>query len=322
VHYGLVVLNKTRRLGLRKLIQASHGDKPVTTTGIGYRLGPWINAAGRINHANMAVSLMLATTEAEAEQFTQQLGETNTQRQEQTETMFKEAKQQAHGQAHQRVLFIYGEEWPLGLVGLVAGKLVSEFNKPTFVMTKNNDEISGSGRSLKGLNMITNLQHIDHLFSRYGGHAMACGFTLKQETTIEQFSDTFIKQTESIIAELDPRAQMNVAAELELKQVNWELIEQLDLLQPFGEQNPEPQFLIKQVKVKDFQTVGNNQNHLRLVLTDNSGKAIKAIAFGFGDYSKQLSLGDSINIVCKLSINEWNGNREIQITINAFPENV
>lgn len=319
VHYGLIVLNKTRNRGLRALIKATHNDgASVTTTGIGYRLGPWINAAGRIDHANMAVSLLLADTEEKASEFTQKLGETNAQRQLQTEKMFQQAKAQAEQQVTEPVLHVFHEDWALGLVGLVAGKLVNAFHKPAFVMTANKGEVSGSGRSLTGLNMIATLQQMDPTFSRYGGHAMACGFTLKKDITTEQFAQHFIELAKPILAELDSTPKLNISATLALSDINWELVQQLDLLQPFGEQNPEPQFLLDNVSVKDWQLVGAAQQHLRLQVTDTTGKVVKAIAFGSGDIAKKLSVGCRISVVCKLGVNQWNGNKEIQISVSQI----
>jgi len=319
VKYGLVVLNKTKRLGLQKLVAATHKPgTPVTTTGIGYKIGPWINAAGRIDHANMAVKLMLAEDAATADDSVQKLADANTSRQDQTETMFQEAKAEASTQTDQPVIFVYGQHWPIGLIGLVAGKLVSAFHKPTFVMTENKGEVFGSGRSVEGVNLIATLQQLDSLFARYGGHAMACGFSLKTTTSREQFAQAFTDKAAGALAECDPVKRITVAAVLNIKDITWDFIEQLDTLQPWGEKNPEPLFKLDQVTIKDFQTVGATQKHLKLVLTDQSGSIVKAIAFGMGDKADALSLGAPISLICTLGVNQWNGNKEIQLTVKEL----
>lgn len=320
VKYGLIVLNKTRRPGLQALIKATHNDDTsVDTTTIGYRIGPWLNAAGRMDHANVAVQLLLETDPAMIEKYVEQLRETNERRKSETEIMFTAAKQQAAVQADP-VLYSFGADWPLGLVGLVAGKLVSQFQKPAFVMTENNSEISGSGRSVPGLNMIETLQGIDHLFTKYGGHAMACGFTLKPNVSREEFAETFNTAVAETIAALEAVRVIDVVAEIQPKDITWELVNQLEQLRPFGQENLEPKFLLCGVTVVDFQTVGKTNAHLRMVVSDGQGKTVKAIGFGFGKMVDTLQLHDTLSIVCTLSINHWNGNSEIQMVIEHIEQ--
>lgn len=314
--YGLIVLNKTRRVGLCHLIAATHKPgTPVTTSTISFRIGPWLNAAGRIDHANVAVKVLLSDNAAEAERYVQTLAETNTERQAQTERMFAEAKDQAALQTDQPVMAVYGEHWPLGLIGLVAGKLVTEFHKPAFVMTENQGAIFGSGRSVAGVDLIKTLQQIDGLFERYGGHAMACGFTLKASITRADFVREFAQAAAQSLAAVPPEKIVAVAAELHLANVNWQLMEQLEQLEPFGEQNPEPLFSLANVTVSDYQTVGARDQHLRLVLSDSSGKKLKAIAFGMGERAQHLTLGQPVQAIGFVHINQWNGNREIQFQV-------
>ncbi|EKD79572.1 MAG: hypothetical protein ACD_41C00033G0003 [uncultured bacterium] len=318
VKYGLVVLNKTKRLGLQQLIQATH--KPgtaVTPSSIGYRIGPWINAAGRIDHANVAVQLLLAEQADQAQQQVETLAKTNTLRQDQTETMFQAAKLQAETQLEQPVLFTYGENWPLGLVGLVAGKLVTAFHKPAFVMTTNQGQIFGSGRSVTGVNLIKTLQSIDSCFARYGGHAMACGFSLVDTVSREQFAEQFQQAVRSQIEALPTEHVVPLAADLAITDITWDLVEQLDAMQPWGEGNPEPLFGLRTVPVKDFQTVGSTSKHLRLVLGDEA-HSIKAIAFGFGAKADTLQLGDTISLIGRIGVNEWNGHKDLQFVVEDW----
>lgn len=322
VKYGLVVLNKTRRMGLQHLIASTHKPGDAVTTGsIAFRIGPWINAAGRVDHANAAVDLLLAEESATAEVFVKKLDDTNRSRQALTQKMFTEAKNQISDQTDNQVVYAYAEEWPLGLVGLVAGKLVSAVGKPAFVLTKNAEamnaeEISGSGRSVEGVNMISLLQSMPEMFERYGGHAMACGFTLAKGITPEQFHAKFVEAAAPLLATVQPGPVLTIDAELKLTDINWDLVEQLDQLEPFGEKNPRPQFLVRDAVVKDFQAVGATNSHLRFLLTDAEKKVtVKAIAFGFGDRAEKISLGSTLTAICELSINQWNGNREIQLQI-------
>lgn len=317
VKYGLIVLNKTKRVGLQHLIQSTHKPSDViTTSSIAYRIGPWINAAGRVDHANVAVDLLLSPDRATAEVAVKKLEETNRSRQAQTQQMFVQAQAQAADQTDNPVIYVYSADWPLGLVGLVAGKLVSALGKPVFVLTRNAEEISGSGRSVEGVNLIALLQSMPTMFERYGGHAMACGFTLTAKTTPEQFYQRFSEAAGPIVKTIEPGPTLIIDGELQLADITWDLVEQLEQLEPFGEKNPRPQFLISNVKVKDFQTVGATNTHLRLLLTDQTGTNQKpAIAFGFGSMAEHISLDARITIVCELGINQWNGNREIQLQV-------
>lgn len=317
--YGLIVLNKTKRTGLRKLIEATHrAGVPVTTGTIAFRIGPWINAAGRMDHANVAVKLLLAETESEAEQYVQKLGETNTERQVQTEKIFSEAKAQCEAQSQSFMSIAYGEDWPLGLIGLVAGKLVSAFHRPAFVFTQHEGLIYGSGRSVAPVDLIHTLQQIEELFDRYGGHAMACGFTLKKEYTIKAFTKAFVEAARTSLKNLPREKIITLAGEISLSEITWQLLEQLEWLEPFGEQHPQPLFRIRQAIVKDLQVVGADGKHLRLLLSDDSGATMKAIAFGMGEKIEGLSLGQRCDVIGYLNVNQWNGNREIQIEVKEI----
>ena len=322
MRYGLIVLNKTRRVGLRSLIAATHKpDTPIDATTIGFRIGPWINAAGRMGHANVAAELLMETDPAKAEQYVVELKDTNDERRRQTESMFKEAKAQVEDDNEHPIVQVFADNWPLGLVGLVAGKLVSAFHKPAFVMTSNNGEISGSGRSVDGLNMMEVLQSLDHLFLKYGGHAMACGFTLEATVTPEQFLEEFSAAAEDIIATLNPVKEYTLACELQLADINWDLVNQLELLQPFGQENPEPMFIINNVQLTDFAAVGKTSNHLRLTIGDGGSAQVKAIGFGFGEMAEQLEVGQSISVAATIGINHWNGNSTIQLQIKHIEPN-
>ncbi|MFA6475203.1 MAG: single-stranded-DNA-specific exonuclease RecJ [Patescibacteria group bacterium] len=318
VKYGLVVLNKTHRLGLQALIAATHKPAALVTTGsIAFKIGPWINAAGRIDHANMAVALLLAESTEQATLEAQNLSDTNTSRQEQTETMYQEAKLQADTQTDQPVVFVFADAWPIGLIGLVAGKLVSKFHKPAFVMTLNQGKVFGSGRSVPGVDLIHTLQRMSDKFASYGGHAMACGFSLLSDVTRDIFSKQFLITVADQLAALPTEHVIELAAELTVSEVTWDFFEQLQQLEPWGEGNREPLFKLNDVPVKDFQVLGQKQNHLRLVLGDDKYQ-LKVIAFGYGDKAEQLHLGDKINLVGHIGMNVWNDRKDLQFMVEDW----
>jgi single-stranded-DNA-specific exonuclease len=172
----------------------------------------------------------------------------------------------------------------------------------------------GSGRSIEEFNLIKNIQKCSDLLLRYGGHAQACGFTL-EINNLEKFKKKF---TQIVIEELkdkDLRKTLDIEAEIKIEDVNWDLMNALEQFKPFGEENPKPRFLLSRVKILDWQLVGADGNHLRLFLTHDNIKSMKAIGFGLGHWSEKLEIGKCIDMVSELDINEWNGNRELQIKI-------
>ncbi len=199
---------------------------------------------------------------------------------------------------------------------------MTEFNRPAFVLTENQGSIFGSGRSVPGVDLIRTLQQIDSLFDRYGGHAMACGFTLKKTTSQAAFTEAFCKTAQTslvaVAAANFSEKKITVAAELTLADLTWQFIEQLEWLEPFGEANPEPLFAFPNVLLADWQALGARQQHLRMLLSDAKGKTVKAIAFGMGDKVSNLAIGNQLTIIGTVGVNEWNGNREIQVCVSEM----
>lgn len=315
VKYGLIVLNKTKRVGVKKLL-ASCGNNfsEVDAQIIGFRLGPRLNAAGRLDHANTAYQLLATNDEAEADDLVKQLNESNAKRQKITGQMIKQSENQIEQHKDKPAIFAFNEDWSIGVLGLVAGKVADEKNKPTFVVTENNGEISGSGRSIKELNIIETIQECEEFLARFGGHAQACGFTLKPDADYEAFKEKFSGLVEKKLKGKDLRKELNIEAELELKDLNWELMNELEKFKPFGEANHKPKFLLKNVAVSDWQLVGKNNDHLRMVVAKDS-IVKQCIGFGFGKIANDLQRGLPIDMVFELDINEWNGSRELQIQI-------
>ncbi|MFC1598128.1 single-stranded-DNA-specific exonuclease RecJ, partial [Patescibacteria group bacterium] len=172
--YGLIVLQKNMRLGLRKLNEViGVNAKEIDTTTIGFKIGPHINAAGRVDHANMAFEMIIEEDEEKAAQMAADLGKTNKERQKISERLAREALAQAKEQKDEFIIIVDGDDWPVGMVGLVAGKVSSEFNRPAFIISRMGDEVIGSGRSIEHFDIVEALQSMDELFSKYGGHPMA-----------------------------------------------------------------------------------------------------------------------------------------------------
>ncbi|MCX6740283.1 MAG: single-stranded-DNA-specific exonuclease RecJ [Candidatus Parcubacteria bacterium] len=321
VKYGLVVLNKTKRIGL-KLLAEKAGVWPVTekelmnSENIGYVLGPRINAAGRMDHANSAYELLLTEDKQEAITLVDNLEQSNRKRQTMTDKIMEEVKKEVADIDKQLLIIAEGSNWPLGIIGLAAGKIKDKFNRPILIITKSLAKVAGSGRSIPEFNMIKALDKVADCFKIYGGHAQAAGFTLKSRKYLADFKKRI---TEIALQELqgkDLSERMEIEAELNLQDLNWDLFEQLEKFEPFGASNPKPLFLVKNLRVENVRTVGGDNKHLKLFLKhDNMVKSFEAIGFGMGNLISEIRYEDLVDIVCEINLNEFNGTRKLELRL-------
>lgn len=329
--YGLIVLNKTRRIGMKKLLKQirlmDNDDvlkRELDAHSIAFHIAPRINAAGRINHANVGYNLMMATNGAEAIDLAYELDQNNNERRTLTDTFVNEAIKQVNGiQEESPILFVFSDDWSTGIVGLIASRIKEKYDKPTIAMTSNNGHIMGSGRSIKGFDMIGALQDISDYFAKFGGHPMACGFTLADKEKKDDFQTSLIKIFTQKTKELDVTPVIDIDAEVDLEDVNWELYDVLDKFKPFGQANPEPTYLAQGLTIHSMKPVGKDGKHLTIMVKHKTGKIKKTIGWQLcnekagdkKDWSKELQIGDKIDLVFEIGVNEWNGNRELQLTI-------
>lgn len=316
VKYGLVVLRKTRRLGIQELVkQIGITQESLDSNAVGFMIGPRLNAAGRLEHANTAYELLLTEDREEAERIAVGLGKTNQDRQRMTEKIVSLAKKQIGEVKDEKILFAIGDGWIPGIVGLVAGRLLEEYSRPVLIMgAKENGEIVGSGRSIPSFDVTRALIETRDLLDHFGGHAVACGFSLSSGK-LDDFKKRMTKLAEAKIKTGDMVKCIQIDTEVRLKEVNWGLVELLNQFEPFGEDNTQPRFVAYGLTVMDLQKVGNDGKHLRLVVKHDE-EIEKIIAFGIGNtWGNQLKIGDVVDVVFELSIHEWNGNREIQLKL-------
>ena len=315
VKYGLVVLNKTKRLGILKLIEKIGNHVTVIDERmVGWQISPRLNAAGRLNHASSAYQLLLTENAAEADQLAIEINQTNQQRQQITDKINLEAKEKIGKVDKQKILIVVGENWPTGVVGLVAGRLTDNHHLPSLVISRYNGEIIGSGRSIAEFNLIEAIQKCDECLSRYGGHGQAAGFTLKDEKSLAKFIEKITKLAETKLKEKELKPILEIDSEINLNQLDWQLVEEIEKFIPYGEENPKPKFLIKDLTIIDCQLVGQDGKHLRLTIGDDQISK-KAIGFSFGEWFSRIKKGDKIDLISEIEINEWNGNRELQLKI-------
>jgi len=330
VLYGLTVLNKTRNIGLKYLLKAAglfdeagKQKRVFDTHTIGFQVAPRINAAGRMDHANVAFELLMAETEEEAASLADQLNKNNIDRQKLTDQIVSEARKQIKetGQKDNAIIFVYGESWATGIVGLIASRIKDEFGKPTIAMGCNNGMITGSGRSVKGFNLIEALKTMPEFFHKFGGHPQACGFSLKDKGSFEEFKTTLLAKAVVGTKDIDLAPQISIDAEVDLDEVNWKLFDLLQKFEPFGVGNDEPLYAATNLTVMGVRPVGTDGKHLQIQVKHNSHVVRKTIAFGFGNEEKHpecwkdLKAGEKIDLAFTVGVNEWNGNRELQLQV-------
>ncbi len=314
-------MNKTRRAGIKAL--ANVAGVPlgsISSYHLGFVFGPRMNAAGRLEHAARSLELMMTSDAARADQIARELDALNKQRQADQARIFASAGIIAEGYPDDPVLVLAGEDWNHGIVGIVASKLVERYRKPALVMQIMGDTTKGSARSLGTFNLVEALRVVSEDLIKFGGHHFAAGYTLST-ANIDKLRLDLNNYARSI--GLTQALETKVGFDLDLadfKPVDWDLLEQLELLEPFGNANPKPRFESKQVKITDMSWVGAQKNHLRIKVTDEGGNNLQGIAFSKLEQHKDIAVGDSIDIVYQVDRNEFNGRSSLQILVQNIVE--
>lgn len=313
VSFGLKVLNKTRWPGIKALLDAA-GIYPgkLDTYSMGFIIAPRINAAGRIKHADIAFRLLISENILEAQNLAIELNDLNSHRQMLTEQILSEARAQVELTPDKKVLLAAGQNWPKGVVGLVAGKLVEEFGKPVLVMEKGESMATGSGRSTSNFDLVAALTYAKPLLSKYGGHTQAAGFTLPVEN-IDSLHQKLLEYAEA--HQLDnTEPVLELDAELMIEQINWDTYGYLERFAPFGFGNPKPKFASYNFVINDYRLIGAQNQHLKLKV-GKDGKYFDAIAFRQGFLFSKIKPGMKIDLAYELDCNEWNGSKDLQLKI-------
>ncbi len=314
VKYGLIVLNKTNRLGLRVLCEESKITMgAIDTRTIYYQLGPRLNVASRMDHANTALALVLSEDRQGAQKISQDLNRINSERQKMVDGAAQKLKADFGPDPKERVMIGYGTDWPVGILGLIAGKLRDEYQRPALAITQQADGLVGSGRSNEQLNLVELFTRLAPLLSRYGGHRRAAGFAISDINKLKDFIAAAETAAKDLMGKEMLPDELLIEAEIDLSDVTWDLQENLEQFAPFGEGNPSPLFLLKNLTIDNFQWLGQNNKHLKLVA---SGREF--IHFCAGDECKNLRIGSKIDVVAEVGVNQWNGTKELQLKIVAI----
>ena len=335
VYHGIKAIENTDNIGLNALLARNElKGKPLSCYHLGFIIGPCLNASGRLDTAGRAIELLMETDEAKALAMANELVELNGQRKTMTQTGIDRAKEQIESSdlKNDRVLVIYIPELHESLAGIVAGRIRETYNKPVLVITDAEEGAKGSGRSIPAYNMFEELTAVKDVFTKFGGHPMAAGVSL-EKSKIDELRRRLNENC--TLTEDDMQEIIKIDCDMPLSYITEGLIDSIDLLAPFGTGNSKPLFALKNIPVQKMAYMGKEGQYLRMSLETEKGETMTALMFrGVEDFERSVeekygeaswqglfsgnSNGVTMDIVYEPSINEFRGNRSIQIIIENF----
>ena len=316
VKKGLELLKTTKNEGLHALMQCTGVDTAnLNTYHIGFVIGPCINAGGRLDTAKRALELLNASNRREAVTLAADLKELNDSRKEMTEEGVEEAVRQIESSSWKddQVLVVYLPKCHESIAGIIAGRIKERYYRPTFVLTKGETGVKGSGRSIEAYDMFAEMSRCRELFTKFGGHKLAAGLSLEEEKV-----EVFRKRINELADLTEEDLQMKVSIDMRLPfpYINEELIHELKILEPFGKGNGKPLFAESKLRVIQPRIFGKNRNVLKCRLEDQQGNQMEAVYFGeVEDCLRQMEKKQIMSFTYYPSINEYMGRRTIQLTI-------
>lgn len=339
VKSGLKILNTSKRLGLNELIKVSkiNSGRELEAWNIGWQIGPRLNAASRLSHANSAFALLTTTDPSEAQELATELNQRNISRQQITEEIISQVELQIDKNNLPNLIVGVAQEdqiWNEGVIGLVAGKIAEKYYRPTLIITRLIEEaefdpiakklvpkkvaLKGSGRSVEELNLIQAIESCSSNLDKYGGHPMACGFSIKSEESLRQFIAAIQKIAEEKIDKAALVPKLKIEAELDFAAINLKLAETISALAPYGQNNQQPRFVSYDLRIDDIVTMGFDNQHIKIRFSKfntetKNAQAFWALAFGGASNYKEYKIGDRVDLVYYLEVNDFNGRREAQL---------
>ncbi len=317
VKHGLKSLSKTKRPGLRALLEVSGlGEKELTVGRLLFWAAPRINAAGRLGDANRAVQLMTTENLPESLKLARELDEENRQRQDLQQSMVDEAIMKVNAEIDlekEKAIVLWDDNWHEGVIGIVASKIKETYHRPAVIISLSNGTGKGSARSVKGFDLYENLTECRELLDGYGGHPMAAGLTLDREN-LEDFRTRFSNLAYETLADDDLVNSLDIEGEMDLNLIDSRFMDFLEKLAPFGPGNMTPKFITRHViPVGNPRLVGNG-DHLKF-RAKKGETSYDAIGFNMGNHYEKLITGKPIDIAYVVEKNEWQGRTSIQLNI-------
>ena len=319
VKEGLNAIKHCSNYGLKSLISLNKLDiNNLNTYHIGFVIGPCLNASGRLETAQKALSLLNCTSDSEALSAASELINLNISRKSMTEQFTEKAIKQIKTSSltNDKVLVVYLPECHESLAGIIAGRIKERFNKPSFVITDSEGSAKGSGRSIEAFSMFDEMTKCKDLFIKFGGHPMAAGLSLEKEN-IDKFRSTINQNCTLTDEDLIPK--LHIDMQMPISYITKGLVHDIDKLKPFGKGNTKPIFVQRNLKVLHPQVVGSGKNVAKMQLSDGSGHFINAVYFGEAEkFIQYVNTSQAISAVYYPDINEYKGYQSLQLVITAY----
>ena len=312
---GLMLLKQTKNCGLVSLLNIA-GYRKIDSTAISFGVAPRINACGRMGCADEALELLLSNNMRDASEKARNIAKYNSDRQSYEKIIYDDAIKQIENQhlENSNSIVLGGENWHHGVVGIVASKITDLYYKPCLLICfENGDDIGkGSGRSIPGFDLHEALTECKDYLDGFGGHSMAVGLSIKR-SNLSKLREKFEELTQKAhLEKLNPT--INIDSIINIDDVNKEIVDSLDLLEPIGEGNKMPIFAFKNLKIDSIRALSEGK-HLKLTLKSNNNTYVNAIGFNLGYLSDEFVIGDKVDVAGILEINSFNGTDSIQINI-------
>ncbi|OGI09961.1 MAG: single-stranded-DNA-specific exonuclease RecJ [Candidatus Margulisbacteria bacterium GWF2_35_9] len=315
VKNGIEKMNRETSLGLHYLLEYINSNE-INTTTIGFGIGPRINAAGRLESASLAIDLLLSKNSKTAKDLAYELNNLNEKRKKEGENIFLEAIkdiEQNPDILKKKVFVLSSDIWEPGVIGIVASQLAKHYKRPVVLITTKGKICRGSIRSFAGINVFYTLEQCNDLLLSYGGHAEAAGFEI-DKNKIETFKEMYIRILDAFLEVEDLYSVVRIDSELEMNEITHEFYDQLKKLEPYGEGNREPIFLTRNMNAIDYNLVGKDRSHLKVLFIQGS-EQIEAIGFKMASYLGLLDKYSTFDVAYNLSTNYFNGEKTLQLKL-------
>jgi single-stranded-DNA-specific exonuclease len=319
-YFGLKQLNDLPRTGLKEIIRESEVFKELTVEDVVFKIGPRINAAGRMETGSKAVDLLVSNDIRLAADISRQINSFNNERRSVDRIITTEAMRmisEDQSTVNSRTTVLYNPLWKKGVIGIVASRLIETYYRPTVILTESNGFATGSARSVQGYDLYQAIEACSDLLESFGGHMFAAGLTMKKEN-IDAFKERFEQYVNSTISDEQLVPRIFIDTELSFSEINEEFFKTLNRFQPFGPENMSPLFLSRNVFDSGAgRMVGSSGEHLKLDLCQESAgtRTFPAIAFGQANHFEYIKAGKPIDVCYSVEINEFRGTRTLQLNI-------
>lgn len=315
---GLDLISKGKHYGLKRLLERAgyNVEKGLSAETIAFGVAPRINASGRLDTVEEAIKLLISENPQEIEMAISNLEEFNKIRQNLCQEVFAEADDMVQKEGSRNpAIILFNSKWHVGIIGIVASKLVEKYYKPTFLMTYSEEtkQIKCSARSIEGVHLYEAISSISELLDGFGGHSLAAGLSFSPEKyPFKQVKEQLLRVVKEMTTGKDLKPFLKIDLELTPDDITVDLVDEISKMEPFGQSNPSPVFAIKNLKLKQKRLMGENQNHLRLIVQQGANE-LTCVRWQQGDIS--LVAGDPLDVAFHPQINEFNGNTTVQLVV-------